>query len=313
MSKIFRANIYFLIILLLEIFFPMVLSVAYYILGVQDVRIILFINHLMLFLVPAIIYLIVTKSSVKNTLKLNKIYLKDSMLIILLAFVCQPIMSFFSILTSFFFNNEIGVFISEITSTPYLILLSLVAVLPAITEEITIRGIVLSGYDNKNKYIAALVTGLFFGILHLDPQQFLYATVLGFILALLVRITNSIFSAALLHFLINGMSVTMSKLMNNIPNITETVNSSTEISLKGISFNEKIVLFIIYGSIALVFSTFVYMIIKKLEKWNTERGIIKSNDIETRSIEKEKIINWPFIGIIAVYATVIIIQTILYI
>ncbi|MDZ5001535.1 CPBP family intramembrane metalloprotease, partial [Clostridium perfringens] len=127
-----------------------------------------------------------------------------------------PIMTFFSVISTFFFNNEIGAFISQITSTPYIFLLSLVALLPTITEEITIRGIVLSGYENKNKYIASAVTGLFFGLLHLNAQQFLYAAVLGFILALLVRITNSIFSSMIIHFIVNGTSVTIAKLSSYI-------------------------------------------------------------------------------------------------
>ena len=83
-------------------------------------------------------------------------------------------------------------FVTGIVDSPYIILLLLIAVLPAITEEITIRGVVLSGYEDKNIYLAASITGLLFGIMHLDPQQFLYAAVLGFVLALVVRITNSI-------------------------------------------------------------------------------------------------------------------------
>lgn len=299
MKKVFKANLYFLIILLLEIFLPYALQPMYYVLGVSDVRIMLVLNHAIIFLIPAIMYVIITKSSAKDTFKLNKLYLKDTILIILLGFVCQPIMTFFSLITSFFFNNEIGVFMTEIVSTPYIFLLMLVAVLPAITEEITIRGVVLSGYDNKNKYKAALITGLFFGMLHLDPQQFLYATVLGFILALVVRTTKSIFSAAIIHFLINGTSITMQKILSFIPGNNELMEEATEISLKSLPLDEKLMMFIIYGVIALVFASFVYLIIKKLEAWNIKRGIIDS--YEHKGDKSDKIINWPFIGCIIVY------------
>ncbi|MFL7797695.1 CPBP family intramembrane metalloprotease [Clostridium chauvoei] len=275
MKKVYKANLYFLIILLLEIFMPKILLPIYDILGVTDLRIALTMNHIIFFLIPAVIYIIVTKSSVKETLKLNKLYLKDALLVILLAFLCQPIMSFFSIVTSFFFNNNIGAFITQINSTPYLIMLSLVALLPAITEEVTIRGIVLSGYVHKNKYLAAMITGLFFGILHLDPQQFLYATVLGFILALVVRITNSIFAASIIHFIINGTSVTMSKLINTIPQSTEIMNGTMDLSLRSLPFNDKLIMFVVYGVIAIIFSTFVYLILKKLEELNINRGILK--------------------------------------
>ena len=155
------------------------------------------------------LFIIIKKQSLREYLKLNKLYFKDALLIILLAFVCQPIMTLFSLISQLLFANEIGNFVTAIIDTPYLIFLLLVAVMPAITEEITIRGVVLSGYDDKNIYVSVLVTGLFFGIMHLDPQQFLYAVVLGFILALVVRITKSIFASMIIHFIINGTSVTM--------------------------------------------------------------------------------------------------------
>lgn len=307
MKKVLRANKYFLIILLLEIFLPTILVPLYVMLGISDVRLLLLFNHIGLFLIPAAIYILVTKESVKDTFKLNKIYLKDIFLVILLGFACQPIMTFFSMITAFFFNNEIGAFIGEISSTPYLILLSLVAVLPSITEEVTIRGVVLSGYKNKNKYLAALITGLFFGILHLDPQQFLYATVLGFILALLVRITNSIFSACILHFIINGTSVTLSKISSVFMENPEVTSEVADMSLKSLAFGEKLQLFVFYGVIAIVFSTFVYMIIKKLEELNIKRGVIREDVVETNT--EENVFNWPFIVTIIVYIIYIVIQT----
>ena len=300
MKKVYRANLYFLIILLLQIFMPKVLVTIYKMLGITDIRIVLTMNHIILLLIPAVIYIMVTKSSAKETFKLNKLYLKDALLVILLAFLCQPIMSFFSIVTAFFFNNNIGAFITQINSTPYLIMLSLVALLPAITEEVTIRGVVLSGYEHKNKYLAAMITGLFFGILHLDPQQFLYATVLGFILALVVRITNSIFAASIIHFIINGTSVTISKLTSIISKSTGIMNGTMDLSLRSLPFNDKLIMFVVYGVIAIIFSTFVYLILKKLEELNINRGILKE-EIKSDVIREENIFNIPFFLIIVVY------------
>lgn len=305
MKKVFKANLYFLIILLLEMFLPCFLTPMYKGLGLSDIRIILLLNHTIIFLIPAIIYVIVTKPPARDTFKLNKIYLKDVLLIILLGFVCQPIMTFFSLITSFFFKNEIGAFMTEIVSTPYILLLMLVALLPAITEEVTIRGVVLSGYDNTNKYKGALVTGLFFGMLHLDPQQFLYATVLGFILALVVRATKSIFAAAIIHFLINGTSITMQKLLSFIPGNEELMKEATEKSLQSLPINEKLIMVAVFGAIAIVFASFVYLIIRKLEERNIERRVIVAAK-ESKNYSGDKVINWPFIGCIIVYLTFMI-------
>lgn len=301
MKKVLKANIYFLIILILEILGPYALRPIYAVLGIRDLRFILLFNHVILFLVPAIIYLLVTKSSFKIKLRLNKLHWQDTLLIILLAFIVQPVMTFLSLISTFFFNNEVGSFIYEISSTPYVLLLGLVALLPSITEEITLRGIVLSGYENKNKYVAAAITGLFFGIFHLDAQQFLYAAVLGFIFSLVVRITNSIYASMIMHFIINGTSVTLAKISKIITENLPMAMENTEFSLKNISSEEKLLLLITYGVIAIIFSIFVFLIIYALEKIKAKRSLIEGNSFIETDKSKESILNIPFILIIVIY------------
>lgn len=269
MKKVMRVNIYFVIILLLELIMPGLLFPIYKSLGLSDVRIQLLLNHTILFLVPAIIYVIITKSNIKETFRLNKLHVKDFFMIVVLAFICQPIMMFFSVVTGLFFPNNVGELITTMAQqTPYIVMLLLVAVMPAITEEVTIRGIVLSGYDKKNKFLAAAITGIMFGIFHLDPQQFLYAAVLGFILAYVVRITNSIFASVLMHFIINGTSVTIQKIMLSF---STTIDSSAQTDLIALSLNEKFMIIKVYAAIGITFGVFAYLIIKKLEKWNVNR------------------------------------------
>ena len=300
MKKVSRANTYFLIIILLQLFLPVQLIFRWF--NITDSKLMLLISHVITFILPAIIYLIITKQSIKDALKLNKLYFKDALLIILLAFVCQPIMTFFSLISQFFFENEIGNFVTEIVASPYIILLLLIAVLPAITEEITIRGVVLSGYEDKNIYLAASITGLLFGIMHLDPQQFLYAAVLGFVLALVVRITNSIFASALIHFLINGTSITLQKLLSLIQDNALVMEQASEVSIRNLAISEKIFMAIFYGLIALAFGVAAYFIIRKLAELNIRRGIISRDELSIKySKSNERVFNIQFIAIIIVY------------
>lgn len=300
MKKVARANTYFLIIILLQLFLPV--SKIFSLFNITDVRLMLFISHTITFIVPAIIYLIVTKQSPKDVLKLNKLYFKDALLIILLAFVCQPIMTFFSLISQFFFENEIGNFMTEIVNSPYIVLLLLVAVLPAMTEEITIRGVVLSGYENKNIYLSAIITGLLFGIMHLDPQQFLYATVLGFVLALVVRITNTILASSLIHFLINGTSITIQKVISLIPQSNSVMEQASEISIKNLPVAEKLVMAGTYGVVAIAFGIVAFFILKKLADLNIRRGIIEKEEMSIRYCDSdEKVFNIQFSFIIILY------------
>lgn len=300
MKKVLRANTYFLIIILLQLFLPIHLMFKWF--NITDTKLMLLISHIITFIFPAIIYLVITRQSAKDVLKLNKLYFKDTLLIILLAFVCQPIMTFFSLLSQFFFENEIGNFVTGIVNSPYIILLLLIAVLPAVTEEITIRGIVLSGYEDKNIYLSCIITGLLFGIMHLDPQQFLYAAVLGFVLALVVRITNSIFASALIHFFINGTSITLQKLLSLIPENTPVMEQATEVSLRSLDIQEKIFMSSFYGLIALAFGIAAYFIIKKLADLNIRRGIIDKDELSIKyNKSNERVFDISFIVSIIIY------------
>ena len=300
MKKVLRSNTYFLIIILLQLFLPIHLIFKWF--NITDAKLMLLISHVVTFIFPAIIYLIITKQSAKDVLRLNRLYFKDALLIILLAFVCQPIMTFFSLISQFFFENEIGNFVTGIVDSSYIILLLLIAVLPAITEEITIRGVVLSGYEDKNIYLSCAITGLLFGIMHLDPQQFLYAAVLGFVLALVVRITNSIFASALIDFLINGTSITLQKLLSLIPENTSVMEQATEVSLRGLETQEKIFMATFYGMIALAFGIAAYFIIKKLADLNIRRGVINRDELSIKyNKSNEPVFNISFMAIIIVF------------
>lgn len=310
MKKVLKANTYFLIVMFLQLFLP--IHLIFKLFNITDIKLMLFISHIVTFIFPAIIYLIVTKQSARDVLKLNKLYFKDILLIILLAFVCQPIMTFFSLISQFFFENEIGNFVTNIVESPYIVLLLLIAVLPAITEEITIRGIVLSGYEDKNIYLSCIITGLLFGIMHLDPQQFLYATVLGVILALVVRITNSIFASILMHFLINGTSITLQKLLSLVTQSDLIVEQSTEISLKSFEMQEKVFMAGFYGIIALAFGIVVYFIIKKLVDLNIKRGVVNKSEFSVKyNKSNENVFNISFIFIIIFYLLYMILGVII--
>jgi hypothetical protein len=68
------------------------------------------------------------------------------------------------------------------------------------------RGVILGNYKHVSIKKAALMNGLMFGILHLNINQFVYAFVLGVVMAYIVYYTGSIFPSMLLHFCINGIS-----------------------------------------------------------------------------------------------------------
>lgn len=299
-----EANIYFLVILLLGIFMAYPLAYLFKFFNITDYRMKLFITHLTIFIIPAIIYLLLSKRNIRDTLKFNKLYFKDALLLILLAFVCQPMVTLLSLISQLVFPNNVATVITAIIDTPYLLFLLLFAVMPAITEEITIRGVVLAGYDDENIYVSAVVTGLFFGIMHLDGQQFLYAVALGIILALVVRITKSIFSSMIIHFIINGTSVTMSKLTDLLPASKEELQVASEITLTDLPNSVILGAIFFYAILTVICFVAIYFIFKKLILLNVTRNIITREEVRLKKCFMKSIkdaINLPFILIIAIY------------
>ena len=116
-------------------------------------------------------------------------------------------MSLLSYLTALFFPNPVEQSVGGIQSSGFLVSFVAVAVLPAVFEECFSRGILLSGYHFLGKYKAQFACALLFGLLHLNPQQFPYAFIVGFIFAFLVERTNSIFASILPHMIINGTTI----------------------------------------------------------------------------------------------------------
>jgi len=93
------------------------------------------------------------------------------------------------------------------SSSPVLAVI-VVAILPAICEEMLFRGAIMSALRPlKRTWLILLLVGLFFGIGHFDPYRILTTGLLGAVFAYIGLKTGSIFLGCLMHFIINIMSV----------------------------------------------------------------------------------------------------------
>jgi len=98
----------------------------------------------------------------------------------------------------------------------FLWLLLLAAVVPAIAEETFFRGAVLSGFRKALPDAAAVVVaGLVFGLFHLTPEtafRFLPTAWLGILLGWVVVSSGSLPLGVFLHFLNNGLILSLTAL-----------------------------------------------------------------------------------------------------
>lgn len=263
MKPTYKANLFALILILTQILGSKFIAPVIASLGLSFTVLMVVIQFLFLF-VPTVIYFIVTKENFVDTLRLKKLPLKDILMVMVIALFCQPVAWFLSYTSGLFFPNKVAEVFKVISGLPYLLLLFVMAVVPAVFEEITIRGIVLRGYKDKSILTAGLFTGLIFGMLHLNAQQFLYAAALGVLLAYLVRITGSIYSSMLCHFLFNGFQVTMTKLVQVFATMMNKDMAAAQSSAADIPLAAKLYTFFVLAVLAAVFTTFIVMLIKKM-------------------------------------------------
>lgn len=84
----------------------------------------------------------------------------------------------------------------------------ILALLPAICEELVFRGMVLSGLrKNMSDKMAIIISAAMFAIMHGSLQQLVYPFLLGLILAWLAMRTGSTFSGMIVHFVNNFIVV----------------------------------------------------------------------------------------------------------
>ncbi|GMQ58545.1 hypothetical protein AN1V17_29400 [Vallitalea sediminicola] len=214
MNSARRGNKFILILLLIMTLAPEIIGIIVHNFNIKITSVSsILIPQLLFIAFPVIIYFIITRQPVKKTLMLKKLDIINVLLAIGIGLLIQPLLWLINIISQIFFENKISGTIFTLAEYPLWMLLILVAVLPAINEEIVTRGILMSNYKNVNVFKAALVSGLSFGMLHMNVNQFSYAFVMGAILFILVKITGSIFSSMLIHFLINGLQMVLAKLV----------------------------------------------------------------------------------------------------
>lgn len=92
----------------------------------------------------------------------------------------------------------------------YVLSLIVLALLPAIFEELIFRGIILNGFVKRLGEVGAIfMSALLFSLMHASLQQLLYTFILGVILGWITTRTGSTFSSMIVHFLNNAIVVTI--------------------------------------------------------------------------------------------------------
>ena len=107
-----------------------------------------------------------------------------------------------------------GMFDTIMGSAPgFWAILLVMAVAPAIIEELAFRGFILSGFERlRNKWQAILLASLFFGMAHSFIQQSIVTAFVGVILGIIAVQTRSIIPCMIYHVTHNSLTLILSMI-----------------------------------------------------------------------------------------------------
>ncbi|MGE3799634.1 MAG: lysostaphin resistance A-like protein, partial [Candidatus Kapaibacterium sp.] len=102
-----------------------------------------------------------------------------------------------------------------------------IAIVPACSEELLFRGIAQRSFEDRLKPFAAMIiTGLLFGLVHLQPTNLIPLTGLGIFFGFIAWASRSIWPTIIGHLLFNGTQVLVVNLSQDIALVQQEMKSA---------------------------------------------------------------------------------------
>lgn len=157
---------------------------------------------------PAVAYLLFLEKPRRGSIRFHLLSWKAVLLLIVITIALELVTIEINVATSLMFSSYTTDLISsDVSSGNFFVSLICMALLPAIFEELSFRGVFFSEYKSVyGAWAGALLSGFLFGVYHMNMRQFVFAFLCGVLFAFIVEATDSIVSSMLLHFFINTIS-----------------------------------------------------------------------------------------------------------
>ncbi|HEY1786370.1 MAG TPA: ABC transporter permease subunit/CPBP intramembrane protease [Pirellulales bacterium] len=186
--------------------------------GFHDFVVLALVSQLVVILTPSLLMTTMLTRRPAQTLLLHWPPVASVAAALLLAVAIHPIAFLLQTLVTRIYpvNEQVTQQLRELLGSemPLGLLLFVVAVVPAICEELAFRGFILSGLRHLgHKWRAIILTSIFFGVTHPIFQQSLVACIMGVLLGFIAVQTGSILPGIVFHMVHNGLGVLVPRQM----------------------------------------------------------------------------------------------------
>lgn len=167
--------------------------------------------QMIIFVLP-LLYVLYTKRSILQTYSFRKTKLMNFVAALFMGCGTMLIGIILTSFVSMLFPTEAEMvssgLMNELMSDNELLTFAVVALTPAICEEMLFRGFLFSAFRGKHKIVVSvLLTAVIFGVYHMSIVRFFTTALLGAALAVIVYYSGSIFPAMMMHAINNGIAV----------------------------------------------------------------------------------------------------------
>ncbi len=222
-------------------------------------------------IVPALFFIAAGRLNFMEWAPFKKVKWSTFGLTILFAMCISPFVTWINLLSQLFTTNFVAELAEELFSEPPFLLLLMIGIIGPICEEFTFRGIIFHGLKKSGRVLASIiVSSFFFGLMHMNLNQFSYAFVLGIAFAFLTEATKSLIPPILVHLYINCSNVGLELIADFVYNISDgssgklaEVLSETDITKDDIFYIAGI--YMIPALIGLVLTIVVFIAICRRE------------------------------------------------
>jgi membrane protease YdiL (CAAX protease family) len=175
----------------------------------------------MIVLIPVIVFTVMacraTGEGPAKILGLKKIRIGTVFLMALYGLLIIPVTLFLNMVSMLFTENVVTSSIDQVSAYPIVAVMIVAGLYGPLVEEICCRGLIFGGLRKNMSAIAAiLLSALSFGLIHLNLNQFVYATGMGIFVALAVEAVGSVWASFIVHMVINTEQMLLMLLVNKV-------------------------------------------------------------------------------------------------
>lgn len=177
----------------------------------------LILSELACVVAPALLYTLHKGYHVAHSFHLHPIQIKTAVLAVLIAGSAFFLVAIVAALQELIlprsaeYQEVWEAVLQEFHQLPFFLTLLLIAVLPGVCEEFLFRGFLLNGMRAAlPDTLAIVMTGVLFGIFHLDPYRLLPVSLLGMLFGYMTVKTGSIIPGIIAHATNNGIAISLS-------------------------------------------------------------------------------------------------------